>query len=335
MPQKKTRPVVVDLLGAFISSFVPPRGTPTDYGVLFRTAGVTAVNVTLGLYATSIHPVLRDIYDCQNMLSDASDRLIHVLAADDIEKAHADDKVGVIMGIQGLDFIGSETPYIQILSRLGLRAATLTYNEQNQFGAGCMEFRDNGLTLLGLRVIQEMNRNSVLVDVSHAGDRTCLDIVAASSRPVAATHSNARALVDSPRNLADEQIKAIAARGGIIGISPYSPFCSSDGQRRPNVADVMRHFQYVASLVGPEHVGLGSDMTLHSKIKWENNTRRMYPGMTRGFVFETLYAEGLADHDDLAHLPQYLQDAGFSREETVGILSGNALRLLRQVWAAD
>ena len=332
MTISQSTPMLIDLLGAFNGSFIPPRDNPTAYGIAFKKGGVTAVNVTLGLYATSIAPVLRDIYDCQNMLADAADRLILITGTRDIAEAHASGKVGVIMGLQGLDFIGSETFYIQILSHLGLRVATLTYNEVNQFGAGCMEFHDNGLTLLGQRVVQEMNRNKVLVDVSHAGDRTSLDMIRVSSKPVAATHSNVRKLVDSPRNLTDEQIKAIAATGGVIGISPYSPFCAPDGKTRPTAKDVMAHFRYVADLVGPEHVAVGSDMTLHSKIKWENNTRRMYPDMTRGFVFETLYAEGLSTQADLIHLPEYLADAGFSAGETESIMSGNALRLLDQVW---
>lgn len=329
-----SNPVFIDLLGGAVGTLTPPADRPMDYGRKLIDAGLSAVNLTMGLYARDIRPVLKEFFDFQNLFADGSATLLPVLTTQDIVRAAAERKAGIILGVQGLHFIEDETTYIQVLSRLGLRVASLTYNEQTLFGAGCMELSDNGLTLLGRRVVQELNRCNILVDVSHAATKTSLDIIANSAKPVAATHSNALALTPSERNISDEQIKAIAATGGVIGISPYSPFCVADAGGRPTVDNLMDHFRYVADLVGPEHVAVGTDFFPHSKIKWENGTRRMYPEMAGKFVFETLYAEGMANHADLPALPSALAGAGFSQTEIAAICGGNAMRVLQAAWGA-
>lgn len=325
---------IVDLLGGTIGSLTPPASRPMEYGRKLSAAGISAVSLTMALYARDIRPVLKEFFDYQNLFREASASVLQVLTTADIAEAAASGRVGVIQSVQGLHFIEEETAFIQILATLGLRIAALTYNEQTQFGAGCLELSDGGLTLLGRRTVQELNRCNVLIDVSHAGRRTCLDIIAASSKPVAATHSNAYTLTPSDRNITDEQIKAVAATGGVVGISPYSPFCVTAAGGRPTLADVMRHVRYVADLVGAEHVAVGTDFFPHSKIKWENGTRRMYPEMAGAFVFETLYADGLATHDDLPALPGALKGAGFSDAEVSAICHGNAMRVLKAAWGA-
>jgi membrane dipeptidase len=325
---------VIDLLGGTIATLTPPASNPMDYGGKLAKAGVVATSLTMALYARDIRPVLKEFFDFQNVFREAAATVRHVRTAADVEASMADGKIGVIQSVQGLHFIEDETAYIQILATLGLRVAALTYNEQTQFGAGCMELTDGGLTLLGRRTIQEMNRCGILVDLSHAGRRTSLDIIANCTKPVAATHSNADGLTPSVRNITDEQIKAIASTGGVVGISPYSPFCVTAKGGRPALADVIAHMRYVADLVGVAHVALGTDFFPHSKIKWENGTRRMYPEMAGKFVFETLYAEGFADYADLPAFPGALRDAGFAPVEIAAICHGNALRVMKANWGA-
>jgi len=327
-----TTPLMIDMLGGAVGLLTPPPSDPLAYGKKLVDGGLSAANLTMGLYARDIKPVLVEFFDHQNLFADAPHALLHVRTTDDIHEARRSGRLGIIQGVQGLHFIEEETAYIQILATLGLRVAALTYNESTQFGAGCLEPTDNGLTLLGRRAVRELNRCGILVDVSHAGERTSLEIAEMSEKPVAATHSNAKALTPSGRNLTDEQIKAFAATGGIIGISPYSPFCAT--VMRPTLDDVLQHFRYVADLVGPEHVAIGTDFFPHSKIKWENGTRRMYPEMVGPYVFETLYAEGLTDHRDLPNLPAALETTGFSKAEVEGICAGNALRVLKAAWGA-
>ncbi|WP_102225808.1 dipeptidase [Acidimangrovimonas sediminis] len=325
-------PLMIDMLGGALGILTPPASSPLDYGLKLIEGGLSASNLTMALYARDIKPVLNEFFDYQNLFAEAPHRLLHVRTTDDILEARASGRLGVIQGVQGLHFIEDHTSFIQILATLGLRVAALTYNEATQFGAGCLDPIDNGLTLMGRRAVRELNRCGILVDVSHAGERTSLEIAALSDKPVAATHSNARALIDSGRNLTDAQIIAFAETGGVIGISPYSPFCGTDA--RPTLDDVLRHFRYVADLVGVEHVAIGTDFFPHSKIKWENGTRRMYPEMVGPYVFETLYAEGLAGHADLPNLPAALERGGFSAAEVEAICGGNALRVLKAAWGA-
>lgn len=325
-------PLMIDMLGGAAGLLTPPATDPLAYGRKLVDGGLSAVNLTMGLYARDIKTVLVEFFDYQNLFADAPHALMHVKTAGDIHEARRSARLGIIQGVQGLHFIEDETAYIQILATLGLRVAALTYNESTQFGSGCLDPLDQGLTLLGRRAVRELNRCGILVDVSHAGERTSIEIADMSDKPVAATHSNARAVTPSGRNLTDEQIKAFAATGGVIGISPYSPFCGTDA--RPVLEDVLRHFRYVADLVGPEYVAIGTDFFPHSKIKWENGTRRMYPEMVGPYVFETLYAEGLAGHGDLPNLPAALENAGFSKAEVEGICGGNALRVLEAAWGA-
>lgn len=329
---KTSTPLMIDMLGGAVGLLTPPASDPLAYGRKLVDGGLSAVNLTMALYARDIKPVLVEFFDYQNLFADAPHALLHVKTTEDILEARRSGRLGVIQGAQGLHFIEDQTPYIQILATLGLRIAALTYNEYTQFGAGCLDPIDNGLTLMGRRAVRELNRCGILIDVSHAGERTSLEIAEMSEKPVAATHSNVKAIIPSGRNLTDAQIKAFAATGGVIGISPYSPFCGTDA--RPTLDDVLKHFRYVADLVGPEHVAIGTDFFPHSKIKWENGTRRMYPEMVGPYVFETLYAEGLADHRDLPHLPAALEKAGFSAAEVEGICGTNALRVLKAAWGA-
>lgn len=331
MPSRRNVPVI-DLLGGTIATLNPPRGKSTAYGQKLMDAGIDAIAVTMGLYARDIRPILREFFDWQCLFEQMPDRVLHVRTAADLTHAAATGRIGVILGVQGLHFIDEDTVFIPILAKLGLRVAALVYNEQTQFGAGCMERTDAGLTLLGQRAIEEMNRSSILVDVTHAGHRTSMDIIEISTKPVVATHSNAYRLTPSPRNLKDDQIKAIAESGGVIGVSPYSPFCAQPDKPRPDVEAFLDHVCVIAEMVGARHVGIGTDFFPHTKVKWENSTGRMYRGMTGRFKFEDLYAEGLEEHEQFPAVPAGLARRGFSPADIENILGGNAMRVFDAVW---
>lgn len=323
---------VIDMLGGTIATLNPPRSAPTAYGQKLMDAGIDAIAVTMGLYARDIRPILREFFDWQCLFEQMADRVLLVRTAADLTEACTSGRIGVILGVQGLHFIEEDTVFIPILAKLGLRMAAVAYNEQTQFGAGCMERTDTGLTLLGQRAIEEMNRSGVLVDVTHAGYRTSLDIIETSTKAVVASHSNAYSLTPSPRNLKDDQIKAIAATGGIICVSPYSPFCAQPDRPRPDVEAFLDHLCYMTELVGADHVGVGTDFFPHTKVKWENGTGRMYKGMTGRFKFEDLYAEGIAEHEEFPAIPAGLVRRGFSPADIEKILGGNAMRVFNTVW---
>ena len=330
-PVRRTIPVI-DMLGGTIATLNPPRHRPRAYGQKLMDAGIDAIAVTMGLYARDIRPILREFFDWQCLFEQMPDRVLQVCTAADLTDAGATGRIGVILGVQGLHFIDDDTVFIPILAELGLRIAALAYNEQTQFGAGCMERTDGGLTLLGQRAVEEMNCSGVLVDITHAGYRTSLDIIEASNKPVAATHSNAYSLTPSPRNLRTTRSRRLPHPVASSVCRPILHFVPNQYRPRPDIEAFLDHLCTIAELVGPDHVGIGTDFFPHTKVKWENSTGRMYPGMTGRFRFEDLYAEGLEDHDQFPAIPAGLTRRGFRAAEIEGILGGNAMRMFGGVW---
>jgi membrane dipeptidase len=171
-------------------------------------------------------------------------------------------KLGVIVGFQNSSHFKTAAD-VDTFYRLGQRISQLTYNENNALGSGCYEPRDRGLTSFGGRVVSEMNRVGMAIDISHCGERTALDAILHSRQPVLVTHGNCKALVPGqPRCRSDAVIEAVAAKGGVIGITVVRAFVSHD--HRPSIEQVLDHFDHVAKLVGVEHVGLGSDVDVEA-----------------------------------------------------------------------
>lgn len=335
--------VIIDGQGTAVllpTALVPP---PPRQGKPFLDraleGGLTAMNVTLGILGvgmgldnfrsmvTTMHG-----YFCYFELERG--RLLHVLTVDDILRAKGEKKLGVIFGCQGLaSKIEDDPNLLRILHKLGLRIAQLTYNERSSLGSGCLETPDTGLSQLGRVCVREMNHLGLLIDLAHAGQRTGLDVLALSADPVIVSHANARARCDNPRNLADEQIRALAARDGVVGITAYSPFCQTKPGVRPTVEDVVDHIAYVADLVGVDHVGIGSDFFEgESEVRFERFFRIRYPEVIAQYTLETVYAEGFDGVACFPRLTEALVRRGFTDAEIRKILGENLLRVFRQVW---
>ena len=323
---------VIDLLAGNLNSLIPPRSQPTDYGGLILRGGVNAIHITLGLYSRRIEELLDELFDAYNIFDQMGDKVLLVESVADLHESYESGRVGTILGVQGLEFIQDNTKFVPILHRLGIRIATLTYNEKNLLGNGCLEPRDEGLTFIGVRMVRELRRAGILLDLSHAGDKTSLDAIEAFDGPVAFTHSNAYELTPNPRNISDDLIKAAAASGGIVGLATFAAFCHRENKEKLDPEDYFRHIDYVAELVGTEHVAIGTDMTPQSKVKWENNTRRMYPELVGRYILETEYIEGLETHADFPAIPEELRKRGYSEAEIKAILGGNFIRVCEQVW---
>jgi membrane dipeptidase len=261
-------------------------------------------------------------------------RLLHVLKADDIARAKRERKLGIIFGCQGLaGKIEDDPNLLRILHRLGLRIAQLTYNERSSLGSGCLESVDGGLTQLGRVCIREMNHLGLVVDLAHAGERTARDTIEFSSNPVIVSHANVRALCDNPRNLRDDVIRALANRGGVVGLTAYAPFCEKKPGVRPSLTDLVDHMAYVADLVGTAHVAIGSDFFEgESLVRFERFFRVRYPEIIRHYTLETVYVEGFGGVASFPQLTRELVRRGFSRDDVFRILGQNLLRVFRQVW---
>lgn len=220
----------------------------------------------------------------------------------------SDGRLAILVGFQNSTHFGSVADVGAYFAR-GQRLSQITYNRANALGSGCHEGRDGGLTAFGAEIVAEMNRVGMMVDVSHCGPRTTLDAVAASRGPVLATHTNCRALnPGQPRCKSDEELRAIARRGGVVGITVVRAFVSP--KRRPTIDDLLDHFDHAIRLVGPGHVAIGSDTD--------------YASMYR-------HAYALLGLDPVARVFQIadgLLQRGYSAEDVRLVLSDSALRTL-------
>ncbi|MEM2082221.1 MAG: membrane dipeptidase, partial [Candidatus Bathyarchaeia archaeon] len=218
---------------------------------------------------------------------------------------------------------------IDIFYGLGVRAMGLTYTVRNLFGDGQAERADCGLSRFGLEAIGRMNELGILIDLSHAGPRTALEAIEASRDPVAITHAGARALQPTVRMKPDEEIKALAERGGVIGIEA-APNTLSSGPRM-GIEDLLNHVAYCVRLVGADHVGIGTDtlfgdhVGLHEVILERIGMKGLIPGGTRGYV------EGIESPAEWENIIRGLVRRGYSDSEIEKIVGGNFLRLFERV----
>ncbi|MFQ5690868.1 MAG: dipeptidase [Gemmatimonadota bacterium] len=233
--------------------------------------------------------------------------------------------IGVVLHIQGTDPLDGDLELLTAFHRLGVRVVQLTYNEANRLGDGCLESRDAGLTSFGEEVIGRLVDLGIVVDISHAGIRTSLEAVAAAKMPVVATHANARAVCDHPRNLTDEQIRSVAGSGGVIGLCAFPAFVS---EKAPTLDDLVDHAEYIGDLVGPEHLGLGLDFAEEDEEDYDfyGYDERYYPRPP------WVYPTGIRSFSDLPNVAEALLGRRFTEDEVRGILGENFLRVFRLVW---
>ncbi|SEO21348.1 dipeptidase [Actinacidiphila rubida] len=224
-----------------------------------RASGLTAVTITLG-YVMGDQPPFRHTLDeisvWNGILHDHADRLLHVRTAADIHRARREGRIGVIYGFQNAVAVGEDLSRVRTFAELGVRVVQLTYNQANHIGDGSMAPGNRGLTPFGRQLVEELNDQRLMVDLSHSGERTCLEAAALSRQPVSINHTGCRALADLPRNKTDEELRLVASRGGFVGIY-FMPFLTTDGH--PTADDVVDHLVHAVNVCGEDHVGIGTD----------------------------------------------------------------------------
>lgn len=302
-------------------------------------SGVTAVNWTVCSPWNPFVEAVVEIAAGLELVSAHPDELLLVRTTADIQAARETGRVGMIFGPQNA-MPADIGPYgFRVLHELGVRIIQLTYNERNAYGDGAAEPANAGLTAAGRWAVGEMNRLGIVLDVSHCGDLTTLEAIDASAHPVLVTHANSRSLHASPRNKTDEALKALAARGGVIGITLWSPMLRFD--RRPTIDDFLAHLTYVADLIGIDHVGIGSD---HSdgtpQDEWEGDfgAGGRYPTITGPagpwYGFHSRFAERGSNVTEFPAVVEAIDRLGLTADERNGVLGGNFLRVFREVWGA-
>lgn len=253
----------------------------------------------------------------------------------DIDQAKARGEMAVAFDIEGMNALNNRIDMVQTYYELGVRHMVFAYNKNNAAGAGCHD-EDIGITDFGKSVVDEMNRVGMVVDCSHTGFRTSMDAMERSSAPVVFSHSNPAALVDHGRNIRDEQIKACAAAGGVIGINGVNLFLG-DGDAA-TAKSVARHAAYVAELVGPGHVGIALDydppVTPTSDQGGASSLEDTIANSPEYWPADAGYDRkiDILDVRELPAVKDELLAVGFSSEDLAGILGGNFRRVAEQVW---
>jgi len=241
-------------------------------------------------------------------------------------------KVGILLGVQNSEHFRSVDD-VDYFYGLGQRVSQLTYNARTLIGNGSTERRDEGLSDFGVAIVERMNKLGMAVDVSHCGDRTTLDAFELSKKPVLITHSNCRALNPKhPRCKTDEAIKAMASKGGVMGITEVRMFVSPT--EPTTVQNMLDHFDYVAKLVGVEHVGVGSDIDLigYDGMPAEE-LKQLKSGYKGSYGFRSkVDLDGYNFAKRPFDLAEGLIRRNYSNANIELILGGNFARTLKEIW---
>ncbi len=270
--------------------------------------------------------------------------LVIVTRAAEIPELKKSGRTGLLLASQCGDFIGDKLHRLEAFYRLGLRMLIFAYSQTNQLCGGCLDKADGGLTSLGELAVDECNRLGLLLDCSHVGARSGMEIIERSRQPVVFSHSGADAVAPNPRNVDDARIKACAAKGGVVGLCPWGPMILKKGRTtRPTVDDFIDHIDHTAQLIGNvDHIGIGTDMSLgtypeHVADPWGAPTLKDVAGaydkhITANFRSPLRMAEGFSQYAEVVNFVDRLGKRGYGDADIRKILGGNFLRIFGQVW---
>lgn len=310
-----------------------------------HASGTTAVNVTLGYVAGPDQPyeyTIDDIAEWNALIRQYPQDLLKVWTAVDILKARDEGKIGVIFGFQNAASVGDRLERVRTFAHLGVRIIQLTYNDRNQIGDGSAVPDNKGLTPFGYEVVAALNENKVLMDLSHSGERTCLDAARAAQAPFTISHTGCRALSNIPRNKTDRELRLVAEKGGVVGIY-FMPFLREDGQA--TATDVVQHIEHAINVCGEDHLGIGTDGDA-TAIDDMEKYRAAIRGEVRQRQSAGVSASGEAN-DVVPLIPDLMGPAQFQRLADLlharghsdmrieKILGRNFLRLFRDVWSGQ
>lgn len=336
--------IIIDALGGVGDPYSPEeqlRLGDRAWAEMIET-GVTLLRDTVmpvGNVADPWAEYKKDIALKQNILNANPDRLLLVRTAADILKAKREKKFAVVLGTQDTSMVGGELDRLAQLKKDGVMTVQLTYNNRNLAGDGALEPANAGLSKLGRATIERIEAEKLLLDLSHGGARTMAEAAAHAKRPLVISHTGARALTDHPRNTADETIRAVADKGGVIGVY-FMPFLRTD--RKAAAGDVIAHVEHVARVAGEDHVGIGTDNgvlptlldaeTRKKMDKWQQ--QRIDAGIASPGEAIGVYpvVEDYNSVDRYRRFARDLEKRGWSQARLEKLMGGNFLRVYREAW---
>ncbi len=287
-------------------------------------SGVDFVSLTLASDAESQVEVVKSLARERRALLSQPERYRLIETADEIEATKRDGKLAVSFNLQGTNALAGDLAMVEVFYKLGIRHMLLAYNKKNLVGDGCHERTDGGLSLFGIELVREMDRVGMIVDCSHTGYHTSMEAMEASANPVIFSHSNPRALWDHDRNIRDDQAKACAASGGLVGVVGVGILMGEDDASTPML---LRQIDYYADLIGTGHIGLGLDYVYDV-----DDMQRYMAGVKSPPHGNYDKMTNFFQPEQLPELTEGLLAKGYSEGEVRGILGDNFLRVARQVW---
>lgn len=305
----------------------PWAGNDLDALIRFKDHGYNVISLTIAGDDQNLSESFRRVAAARKAVLARADVFHLVQDLADVGIAHAAGKLAVGLHFEGTRCFERNLDVIEAFVRLGVRHTLLAFNAANSAGSGCAEKCDGGLTAFGRRIVAEMQRVGMLVDLSHVGRRTSLEAIEVSSRPVMFSHSNVNAIAPSFRNVTDEQIRACAATGGVIGISGSSTYL---GDWDVKAETVFRHVDYIAQMVGHEHVALGLDVVIDAEkvTDWARTRPDEWPVVLDpewpGFRY--------FQPEQLPHVVELMLAHGYSEDAVRAVLGRNHIRVCRAAW---
>ena len=294
----------------------------------FHAAGMDAISLTVGAREGSdFSSIVRWIAKWTRKIRGREDTMLLCRSVADIDRAKAAGKLALVYNLQETMFFEDKLELIGLFYELGVRHALLAYNVKNAVGDGCAERTDAGLSRWGIQVVQEMNRIGMLVCGTHTGYRTTMDAMEVAQAPFIFSHSNAYGVFPHYRNIKDDQIKACAASGGVMGINGLGEFLDD---HEATSRSMFQHIDYIAKMVGPEHVGIGLDFVKNVEGFWDFVRKADFmwppnPNQTRSF-------SKFGQPEQVVELTQLMLDAGYAEANIRGILGKNFRRVAESVW---
>lgn len=306
---------------------------------LYKRGGATAVAPTVG-GSENAAASLRAIGKWAKRIRQGDD-LTLIRSAGDIEAAKRNGKLGIILHFQGTEPIEDDLDLVDAYKTAGVGMIQLTYNVKNRVGDGCEERTDAGLSRFGIDFIKRMNEARIVVDCSHTGYRTTMDAIEASTRPAVFSHAGALGVHPSPRNITDDQIKAVAATGGLVGAVGFPAFVSA--APKPSLDEFIRHIDYLVEMIGIDHVALGIDYYGgQHPIASEAVAAAMYKSSIDSGRWSAKayppppyhYPAGIETPEGFPNLTRRLVERGYKADDVRKIMGGNWVRVFREVWGA-
>ena len=288
----------------------------------YSDSGVNFVSLNIGMDMDSFENVIQVLACFRNHIASHPEDYVLALTVQDILKAKESDRLAIAFDLEGSDPLLGNINLVSFYYDLGVRQMLLAYNKDNRASGGCME-GDIGLTDFGKAVIREMNQVGMVVDVSHMGFRATMEAFETSTKPVIFSHSNPKGLREHARNISDEQIKACAQTGGVVGINGIGDFLGGTSSEL-----IVENIEYVMNLVGPEHVGIGLDYVVDKQELMdyiEGHPDVFPPEKFKDYL-------SFVEPEQFPEFTELLYQKGYGEQIISGVLGGNFLRVAQEVW---